>query len=65
MVNNLREVLDGIKIKRKNETFFVLRLGASYAFHLGAASITPMFNVDLIGETKTTFTYGVSFGYGF
>ena len=60
-----KAVVEGQDIKQKNEAFFVLRLGASYPFHVGAASITPMFNVDLIGETKTTFTYGVSFGYGF
>ena len=48
-----------------NEAFFIIRLGASYPFHIGSGSITPMFNVDFIGDSKTTFVYGVSFGYGF
>ena len=60
-----KDRLDASGPTTENEAFFVIRFGASYPFHIGNASIAPMFNVDFIGESKTTFVYGVSFGYGF
>ena len=62
-----KETLDARAAPKHEERgpIFVIRLGVSYPFHIGNGSIAPMFNVDFIGESKTTFVYGVSFGYGF
>ncbi len=49
----------------KHEGHFVMRLGFSYGFHSGHFSLSPILNVDFIGETKTTLVYGVVFGWGF
>lgn len=48
-----------------HEAHFAFRLGVAYEFHIDRFSIVPVFNADLIGETKTTLVYGVAFGVGF
>lgn len=49
----------------KHEPHFVMRAGLNYSFHAGRMLISPVFNVDFIGETKTSLVYGVAFGVGF
>lgn len=49
----------------KHEAHFAFRLGVAYEFHIDRFSIVPVFNADLIGETKTTLVYGLAFGVGF
>jgi hypothetical protein len=49
----------------KHEAHFAFRLGVAYEFHINRFSVVPVFNADLIGETKTTLVYGVAFGVEF
>lgn len=60
-----KEEEEGHETTTKREASFVIRLGIDHAFHAGGISISPALNVDLIGEMKTTFVYGVAFGKGF
>ena len=49
----------------KHEAHYVMRVGLSYEFHFGVYSVSPIVNVDFIGETKTSIVYGATFGVGF
>ena len=60
-----KEVVGPQGTSMKHEVHFVMRLGFSYVFHSGHFSLSPLLNVDFIGETKTTLVYGVVFGWGF
>lgn len=49
----------------KNSSYFVWWFGTSYQFHVGSLSIGPIVFLDLVGETKTNLTYGITVGTGF
>ena len=47
-----------------DDSEFAFRLGAGYEVPLGRFSLTPLVTADLI-DGRTTWVYGVAFGYGF
>jgi hypothetical protein len=49
----------------KTKAYFVVSSRASYEFHVGKLSLSPTLGLDFIGETKTSFVYGLAVGYGF
>lgn len=52
------------EIATETETHYALRVGAEYDFHVGAFSISPTLNWDLINK-HSSIAYGITFGYGF
>jgi len=49
----------------KNETYFLFRVGAGYAFHVGERySISPNVNLDFVNHEEV-LVFGVSFGVMF
>ena len=63
----------GMEIAEKDESgggtklssYFLLATRANYNIHLRKVTLAPTVGVDLIGETKTNFVFGVALGYGF
>lgn len=49
----------------KNKAYFVIASRVIYVFHVGRISLAPTVGLDFIGETKTSFVYGLSVGAGF
>ena len=49
----------------EHSAFFVISTRATYDFHVGRLSLSPAAGLDFIGETKTSFVYGVAVGIGF
>lgn len=49
----------------KHKAFFVIASRVNYEFHVGRVSLAPTVGLDFIGETKTSFVYGLAVGVGF
>jgi len=49
----------------ETKPYFLWGFAAAYDFHVGSLSVAPTLFLDLVGETKTNLTYGLTVGTGF
>jgi hypothetical protein len=52
------------ELKTKNNTNFLIRIGAAYDFHISNVSFCPTLQIDYI-ESHFTLIYGLGFGISF
>ena len=59
------EIAEDGSTSTKHKAFFVISSRVNYEFHVGKVSLSPTVGLDFIGETKTSFVYGLAVGVGF
>ena len=54
----------GDVVETKTEVEFLVRIGVGYPLHVGAFTITPSLDFDLV-RNNDAIVWGINFGYGF